>query len=174
MYNAWKFVFGETKWVLCFFHIDCAWRKKLNELIKDKQQLLEAYHQLRSLLTKRNKAKFHILLQQFVSRMKEYHPSFYTYFSTTYARKSDIWATCYRVGTIANTNMYLEAFHRKLKVVYLNNKQNWRLDYLLHILFKNFSSHRCKYCEGMQWHNQSMAGTILLWSFFFVLCDCTN
>jgi len=34
---------------------------------------------------------------------------FYTYFSTKYARKSDIWAACYRVGTIANTNMYLEA-----------------------------------------------------------------
>jgi len=84
-YNAWKFVFGETKRLLCFFHVDGTWRKKLNELIKDKLQLLEVYHQLRTLLTERNKAKFHILLQQFVSRMKEDHPSFYTYFSITYA-----------------------------------------------------------------------------------------
>jgi len=53
-YNAWKFVFGETKRLLCFFHVDCAWEKKLNGLIKNKQQLLEVYHQLRTLLTERN------------------------------------------------------------------------------------------------------------------------
>ena len=112
--------------------------KKLNELIKDKQELVEVYHLLRVLLTEIDKGKFHVLLQQFVSLMKVKHPSFFTYFSNTYVRRASmsIWATCYRVGTIANTNMHLEAFHRKLKVVYLNNKQNWCLDYLLHVLFK--------------------------------------
>ena len=119
-----------------FFHVDRAWRKNLNELIKDKQELIEVYHLLRVLLTEIDKGKFHVLLQQFVSLMKVKHLSFFTYFSNTYACRAPIWATCYRVGTIANTNMHLEAFHRKLKVVYLNNKQNRRLDYLLHVLFK--------------------------------------
>jgi len=138
-YNAWKNVFGsseETKRILCLFHIDRAWRKKLKELIKDKQEVGEVYHQLRALLTEREKGKFHVLLQQFASLMKVKHPSFFTYFSNTYAHRAPIWATCYRVGTIANTNRHLEAFHRKLKVVYLNNKQNRRLGSLLHILLK--------------------------------------
>ena len=42
-HNAWKNVFGnteETKRVLCLFHIDRAWRKKLNELMKVKQESL--------------------------------------------------------------------------------------------------------------------------------------
>ena len=66
--------------------------------------------------------------------MKDCHPSFYTYFSATYGRRASIWATCYRIGTIANTKK--EVFNRKLKVVYLNNKQSRRLDYLLHVLLK--------------------------------------
>jgi len=135
-YNAWKSVFGESRRLLCFFHVDHAWRKKLNELVKDKQELLEVYHQLRALLTESDKAKFHVMLQQFVSLIKVNQPSFYTYFSTSYAKRAHIWATCYRIGTIANTNMHLEAFHRKLKVVYLDNKQNRRLDHLLHVLLK--------------------------------------
>ena len=32
--------------------------------------------------------------------------------------------------------MHLESFHRKLKVVYLESKQNRRLDHLLHVLLK--------------------------------------
>lgn len=43
-YNAWKNVFGdneETKRLLRFFHVDHAWRKQLNEIIKDKQELGE-------------------------------------------------------------------------------------------------------------------------------------
>ena len=61
-YNAWKCVFGETKRLLCFFHVDRAWRNKLNELVKDKQHLLEVYHQLRTLLMERDEAKFHVML----------------------------------------------------------------------------------------------------------------
>ena len=32
--------------------------------------------------------------------------------------------------------MFTKAFHRLLKVVYLENKQNWRVDKLLHVLFR--------------------------------------
>ena len=34
-----------------------------------------------------------------------------------------------------NTNMFVEAFHRLLKKVYLEGKQNRRLDHLLCVLF---------------------------------------
>jgi hypothetical protein len=46
------------------------------------------------------------------------------------------WATCYRIGTIVNTNMYTESFRRQLKVVYLNNKHNCRVDKLIIILLR--------------------------------------
>jgi len=32
--------------------------------------------------------------------------------------------------------MFLESFHRLLKVVYLNNKQNRRVDKLIHVLYR--------------------------------------
>jgi len=38
--------------------------------------------------------------------------------------------------SFVNTNMFVEAFHRLLKVVYLQSKQNRRVDKLLHILFR--------------------------------------
>ena len=134
-YNAWQTVFGgEAKKLLCFFHVDRAWRKNLNEHIKNKQDLVETNHQLRTLLIETDKSKFHVLLQQFMSLIKQRFPSFYSYFSNTYAKRAPKWATCYRVGTVANTNMHLESFHRKLKVVYLGSKQNRRLDHLLPVL----------------------------------------
>lgn len=64
------------------------------------------------------------------------HKDFYKYFITQYVPYTRHWATCYRVGTIVNTNMYTESFHRLLKVVYLNNKQNRRIDRLIFILLR--------------------------------------
>ena len=46
------------------------------------------------------------------------------------------WAPCYRHKTAVNTNMFLETFHRLLKVVYLQHKQNRRLDHLIVTLMK--------------------------------------
>ena len=46
------------------------------------------------------------------------------------------WAVCYRVVTPMNANMYAESFHRVLKIVYLEHKQNRRIDYLIYILLK--------------------------------------
>ena len=40
-------------------------------------------------------------------------------------------ATCYHTQTTINTNMYLELFHRVLKILYLNHKLNRRIDNLL-------------------------------------------
>ena len=46
------------------------------------------------------------------------------------------WATSFRSGSTVNTNMFLEAFHRVLKVVYLHHKNNRRIDFLLTTLMK--------------------------------------
>lgn len=44
------------------------------------------------------------------------------------------WAPCYRVATVVNTNMSVEAFHHSLKTCYFEKKQNRRIDTLLHVL----------------------------------------
>lgn len=67
--------------------------------------------------------------------MHEQYPRYFDYFKRTYTSRCDQWATCYRIGAIVNTNMFAEAFHCLLKVVYLHGKQNRRVDKLLHILF---------------------------------------
>ena len=46
------------------------------------------------------------------------------------------WAFCYRKGAIVNTNMFVEAFHHKLKSMYFQGKQNHRIDRLLYTLLK--------------------------------------
>ena len=84
----------------------------------------------------RDRSKFHLLMQQFLSLMLDKHQAFYTYFVKKYATCPQVWAACYRVGTIANTNMHLESFHRTLKIVCLESNQNRRLDHLLHVLSK--------------------------------------
>ena len=53
-----------------------------------------------------------------------------------YAQRTEGWAACHRSTTVVNTNMHIEAFHRLLKVVYLENKQNRRLDHLLCVLLR--------------------------------------
>ena len=54
-------------------------------------------------------------------------------FKDTYCTHVEQWATCYRVGTPMNTNMFSESFHR---VLYLQHKHNRGGDFLLYTLLK--------------------------------------
>ena len=51
-------------------------------------------------------------------------------------KRLEQWAPCFRGSTPVNINMALEAFHRVLKVCYMEKKQNHRLEHLLHLLLK--------------------------------------
>ena len=116
--------------------MDRAWQKALNEHVSNKQDRVEIYHQLRVLLQERIESEFFVRLQQLMSFLYNQYEEFYKYFDTQYVPKVKEWATCYRVGTIVNTNMFVESFHCLLKVVYMNNKQNRRVDLLVHILLQ--------------------------------------
>ena len=137
-FNAWCGVFGrnDTRKLLCTWHIDRAWRKALNEHISDKQERIEVYHKLCVLLQERDEGKFLVDLQKLMSYLNEEYEDFYAYFNMQYVPRVKQWATCYRIGTLVNTNMFVESFHRVLKVVYLNNKHNRRVDHLVHILLR--------------------------------------
>ena len=136
-YTAWHKVFGECESkLLCMWHVDRSWRKSLNEHIENKQSRIEIYHQLRVLLLEQNRNEFYLLLQKFMSYLHENHIRYYEYFKRTYVNRPEQWATCHRIGCIANTNMFTESFHRLLKVVYLEGKQNRRIDNLLNTLIR--------------------------------------
>ena len=77
-----------------------------------------------------------VCLTMFLTLYHSNSPAFTEYFNSFYYSHIEQWATCYRIGTPMNTNMYSESFHRVLKIVYLRHKHNRRIDYLVHILLK--------------------------------------
>lgn len=137
-WNSWAATYGagSTKKLLCTWHVDRAWRKALHEHIADAASKATVYHQLRVLLSEVDQAKLHSFLPHFLTSVMTDHPRFYEYFRNTYAKRVQEWASCHRVGSTVNTNMHVESFHRLLKVVYLQGKQNRRLDHLIHIVLK--------------------------------------
>ena len=50
------------------------------------------------------------------------------YFTSNYVPRKKEWATCYRINARINTNMYVEAFHRVLKHIYMKGTVNKRVD----------------------------------------------
>ena len=137
-YNAWKEVFeeGSTRKVLCAWHVDRAWRRALHQHINEREKQVQIYHQLRVLLTETEVSHFRVLLQGFLTYIEKHHYDLFIYFSTHYCKRVEQWASCYRQHTAVNTNMFVEAFHRVLKMVYLHHKRNRRVDVLLVTLLR--------------------------------------
>ena len=137
-YNAWKEVFegDNTVYLWCAWHVDRAWRDSVKRYFHTKEQQRQVYHQLRALMMETDKANFRNLLTKFLTLSTTQSSAFTKYFNSTYCSHIQQWATCYRVGTPMNTNMFCESFHRVLKIVYLRHQHNRRIDYLIHILLK--------------------------------------
>ena len=91
---------------------------------------------LRVLLEEHSIAQFEALINNFIVFLneKEGTSKFGKYFEEHYKSRAKQWAYCYRYGAGINTNMYVEAFHKVIKYVYRNGKQNKRVDNLLHVL----------------------------------------
>ena len=137
-YNAWISAFGGTPHkFLCTWHVDRAWRGHLLS-IKDQKLSQTIYHNLRVLLEETDNKKFEELLKQTQAQLKSSTKtlSFSDYFTTYYVARKSQWAACYRKGAQLNTNMYVEAFHRLLKHVYMKGKCNKRVDKCIHMLVK--------------------------------------
>ena len=136
-YNAWVSTFPRpNKKLLCSWHVDRSWRRKLNEHIRDRAVLAEVYAAMKRVQNETNEAVFRRSLQQFLAWVRGLSEPLATYFEREYARRTREWASCFRLGSRVNTNMFLESFHRVLKEVYLERKQNRRVDHLLYKLLK--------------------------------------
>ena len=95
--------------------------------------MAEVYAALKSLQNDFSEASLRRSLQQFMAWIQGKSEPLAKYFETEYAGRTREWAACFRVGSRANINMFVERFHRTLKEVYLEKKQNRRVD---HLIFK--------------------------------------
>ena len=137
-YNAWINAFGgNPRKLLCSWHVDRAWRGHLLS-IKDHELSQTIYHNLRVLLEETDKDKFENLLKQTQEQLSKSPTTseFSDYFTKYYVSRKYQWAACYRKGSQLNTNMYVEAFHRLLKHIYLQGTCNKRIDKCIHVLIK--------------------------------------
>lgn len=138
-YSAWVSVFNtnQPKRLFCAWHVDRAWRENLKQF-SDNQVKVTIYHNLRVLLEETDINKFETLLEKTLLNLESSTStaSFANYFRTYYGKRKEQWAGCYRKGSLINTNMYVEAFHRVLKYVYLKGKVNKRLDKCVGVLLK--------------------------------------
>ena len=91
-------------------------------------------HDLHILLEEKDIIRLNILLQQFLSFLHKDQSTFLPYFRNEYVPHIEEWAYAYRYGAEINTNMYVESFHRVLKVAYLDSKQNHHVNHLLTVL----------------------------------------
>lgn len=137
-FSAWISVFGSgPQKLLCAWHVDRAWRGHIN-VIEDKELAKKIYHNLRILLEETDEKKFESLLSATKDQLSNSPETkdFSAYFISYYAKRKHQWASCYRKYSGVNTNMYVEAFHRVLKHVYMKGNSNKRIDKCIHVLMK--------------------------------------
>ena len=114
----------DTCKVIYVWHVHRALKKAKKEHVSLKGDQITIYHLFCILLIKHKEAMFCSLLQEVTKHIYNHHKRFYSYFKTNYCTRLKHRATYYRVESTVNTNMFLEAFHRVLKIVYLHHKQN--------------------------------------------------
>ena len=135
-YNSWKKIFGESeRQLLCAWHVDKNWRQALSK-VKGQEKKVAVYKYLRTMLECTDQYNFEKLLENFLKECEEDDDvkNFGIYFKNTYANRCNLWAYCHRLGAGINTNMYLEAFHKVLKHIYMSGKVNKRIDVCLYHL----------------------------------------
>jgi hypothetical protein len=143
-YSCWRNTFqGDSRKLLCHWHVDRAWRSSLHNKIKDKEVLSQVYHTLRTLMEEENEEIFQKMLTAFCHQLEqnEETKTFADYFSKYYLPRTTQWALCHRKNSGVNTNMYLEAFHRTLKYILMRIANDKGFERLIK-LEKGKSSHR--------------------------------
>lgn len=111
-YNAWYSVFSlPQKQLYCSWHVDRAWKKNTVKLIAKKEDQAEVYAYLKMVQMETDPGIFNRQLQEFLGFLQLRHKAFHDYFYPYYVCKDKVllWATCHRIGSLANTNMYAEA-----------------------------------------------------------------
>lgn len=136
--NAWTKVMCKPQHhLICNWHIDRSWRNNLNK-IPDPMKQSEVYKACRTLMEILDTDKFHESLESFLAMCNDDIDThnFGAYFEKHYAHRPEQWAFCYRSDLALNTNMFLEAMHKKLKYCYMHGNQNRRVDKCISFLMR--------------------------------------
>ncbi|GFX38890.1 hypothetical protein TNCV_4753661 [Trichonephila clavipes] len=90
---AFKKVFGEgVKHLLCKWHLHCAWKKQLNNLVSGFEIRNEIYASLVVLLEEKNLTKFKQMMENFRVGFVDKEPAFIKYFDDYYYKRTDLWS----------------------------------------------------------------------------------
>ena len=124
--------------LLCCWHVDNNWRRKLAEVVSVKVLQAEIYKVLRCLLIETDEKTFAVLMKAVLEHFdenKEIEASF-AYFKRHYVPRAEMWAYASRKWAGVNTNMHIERMHRTIKHSYLQGKKVKRLDKCIHSLMQ--------------------------------------
>ena len=133
-WNAFTAVFGESKHLLCKWHITRAWRKKLTLVPESIQD--EVMQPLLLVLNEKDVEQFSKLQDGFLKRYSLVRPRFVRYFQDNYMNRVEKWVMCFRQFDHyhTDTNMFVESFHNKLKTFFMERRPNKRVDDLINFL----------------------------------------
>lgn len=128
--------------LLCNWHVDRSWRKNLNK-IKSLTKQTEVYKAC-TLMEIIDIDQFQNSLECFLAMCKNNGDNKYDdktrdfgiFFENYNPHRPKVWAFCYQLDLSLNTNMYLEAMHKKLKYCYMQSKQNRRVDKCISLLMR--------------------------------------
>ena len=117
----WVGVFEEKPLkLICTWHVDKAWRKKLSELVASKERRVQIYHHLRLLLE-----------ESFASKvLEEDEISFFDYLKNTYVSCKQQWA--YGIEWVQESTQILSSCTKSS----IFEKQNCRVDHLCSVLLR--------------------------------------
>lgn len=143
-WKAWISAFGdqhEPAKLLCSWHIKRNWESNIKTKVpSEHHKAIRA--RLDELLNTPVEGTFRVLLTRFLSDLLQ-HPDlhqfrqyFYSYYCNHPARIQE-WALWARRDSVVNTNMFLEAFHEKLKHRFFKGIQNRRMDALINELVES-------------------------------------
>jgi len=137
-YNAWVSVMGSVEHrLLCTWHVDRNWRQNLCKISGEPEKKALVYKTLGILLQTTSVEQFSSYLQNVIRDLKDDDTNrFGMYFEKYYSRRPEVWTYFFRLRLGINTNMYLESFHKILKLIYLEGKRVKRLDKTIHALMK--------------------------------------
>uniref|UniRef100_H2XLZ5 SWIM-type domain-containing protein n=1 Tax=Ciona intestinalis TaxID=7719 RepID=H2XLZ5_CIOIN len=107
-YNAWTTVFTiPNKRLYCNWHVDKCWRRMIAKTISNLEDQATVYAYLKILHCETEEQKFRKMLQEVNDVLGETSPQFLEYFNNSYVLddKYKLWASCFRIGSIANNNI---------------------------------------------------------------------
>ena len=136
--NAWTSIMGSPgHHLICSWHVDRSWRTNLGKINSLSKQS-EVYKACRLLMETTDVKRFEDSLKEFEAMCMSdpTTETFGVYFKRHYSSRAKQWAFCYRFGLGLNTNMFVEATHKKPKYCYMDGKQNRRVDKCISLLLR--------------------------------------